>query len=95
MPAPTGMPAFSILLIGGFLLPPMPGAEMLAGLLQSVGIAKIGHAHVWLAWALIALISLHMLAAIFHHFVARGEVVLRIVPQFLHPLCHRLRGSRR
>ena len=90
----TPAPADATLLIGGFLLPPMPGAELLAALLQSVGIAKIGHAHVWLAWTLVVLITLHVAAAALHHFVLRDDVLLRILPYSWHPLCNRLRGCR-
>lgn len=37
-------------------------------------------AHEWLSWALMALIALHVLAALKHHFVDRDDTLKRILP---------------
>lgn len=36
--------------------------------------------HVWAAWALLALVSLHALAALWHHFVHRDPVLTAMLP---------------
>jgi cytochrome b561 len=36
--------------------------------------------HVWLAWAMIVLIPVHVLAALYHHFVRDDNVLLRMLP---------------
>jgi hypothetical protein len=38
------------------------------------------HVHVLLVWTLLALISLHVLAALFHHFVFRDTILIRMIP---------------
>jgi cytochrome b561 len=88
-------PDREILLIGGAVLPPLPGAELITSLLAAIGIENMGQLHGWLATALMVLVGLHLLAALLHHFVYRDEIVLRMAPSITHPLLHRLRGSRR
>lgn len=36
--------------------------------------------HVWLAWAMIGLVPLHILAGLYHHFVKHDNVLLRMIP---------------
>lgn len=36
--------------------------------------------HVWLAWAMIGLVPLHILAGLYHHFVKHDNVLLRMLP---------------
>jgi len=36
--------------------------------------------HVVFVWTLLALISLHVLAALFHHFVVRDTILIRMIP---------------
>jgi cytochrome b561 len=38
------------------------------------------HVHVFFVWTLLALISLHVLAALFHHFVVRDTILIRMIP---------------
>ncbi len=38
------------------------------------------HVHVVLVWTLLALISLHVLAALVHHFVVRDTILIRMIP---------------
>nr|WP_256379993.1 cytochrome b/b6 domain-containing protein [Bradyrhizobium sp. Cp5.3] len=38
------------------------------------------HVHVFLVWSLLALISLHVLAALVHHFVFRDTILVRMIP---------------
>jgi len=37
-------------------------------------------AHVWLAWSMLVLIPAHIIAALYHHFVRRDNVLLRMLP---------------
>ncbi len=37
-------------------------------------------AHTWLAWAMLVLIPLHILAGLYHHFLRRDNVLLRMLP---------------
>jgi cytochrome b561 len=46
-------------------------------------------AHVWLAWATLALVAIHVLAALRHHLVLKDDVLRRMLPGA------RLRGDRR
>ena len=39
-----------------------------------------GDVHVYLAWSLLALIGLHVAAALYHHFVRRDGVLQRMLP---------------
>jgi superoxide oxidase len=38
------------------------------------------HVHVFFVWTLLALISLHVMAALFHHFVFRDTILVRMIP---------------
>lgn len=38
------------------------------------------HVHVFFVWTLLALISLHVMAALFHHFVVRDAILVRMIP---------------
>jgi superoxide oxidase len=38
------------------------------------------HVHVFFVWTLLALISLHVLAALFHHFVVRDTILISMIP---------------
>ncbi|MCS3929050.1 cytochrome b561 [Bradyrhizobium elkanii] len=38
------------------------------------------HVHVFFVWTLLALILLHVMAALFHHFVLRDPILVRMVP---------------
>src|SRR5258708_16207932 len=38
------------------------------------------HVHVFFVWTLLALISPHVMAALFHHFVFRDPILVRMVP---------------
>jgi cytochrome b561 len=67
----------------GFALPALIGPdEDLADLL--------GEVHEGAAWALFALVALHVAAALYHHFVRRDEVLVAMLPA---RLARRLRAS--
>jgi len=54
---------------------PMPGIP------QDMALAGLANkAHFYFAWALIALVSLHILAALKHHFINRDNVLKRMMP---------------
>jgi superoxide oxidase len=38
------------------------------------------HVHVFFVWTLLAFISLHVMAALFHHFVFRDTILVRMIP---------------
>jgi cytochrome b561 len=38
------------------------------------------HIHVFFVWTLLALISLHVMAALFHHLVFRDTILVRMIP---------------
>jgi hypothetical protein len=38
------------------------------------------HVHVFFVWTLLALISLHVMAALFHHFVFGDTILVRMIP---------------
>jgi cytochrome b561 len=42
--------------------------------------ATMYHIHVFFVWSLLALISLHVTAALFHHFVFRDTILVRMIP---------------
>jgi len=39
--------------------------------------------HLWLAWTLLAFVSLHALAALWHHFIRRDDVLRAMCPRWL------------
>jgi len=39
-----------------------------------------GDVHAWLMWALLALVALHIFAALYHHFARRDGVLRRMLP---------------
>lgn len=73
----------------GLHWPQIPGFAERFGDLRPL----LNELHWYGAWTLIVLVSLHAVAALFHHLVLRDDVLLRMVPQRLHPALHRLRGS--
>lgn len=54
------------------LMPPVPESEALAGLAHQ--------AHGALAWLLAVVVALHFLAALRHHFIAKNDVLRRMLP---------------
>jgi len=62
-----------IILFGSFVLPPLlPADRALAH--------QVFQVHGWTALLLLALIGLHMAAALYHHFVRRDEVLAGMLP---------------
>ena len=41
---------------------------------------QVGEIHEWNGWAIIALASLHALAALYHHYVLKDRVLMRMLP---------------
>lgn len=41
---------------------------------------EAGDVHTWMAWALLALVVLHALAALYHYFVRRDRILQRMLP---------------
>ncbi len=69
----TSATGFPVVLFGIWPLPDFaPKDQALAGLLKT--------AHAWLAYTLMGLITLHIAAALKHHFVNRDGLLLRMLP---------------
>lgn len=47
--------------------------------------ARVGVTHVWLAWTLLALVGLHVAAALKHHLFDRDDVLARMLPRLRRP----------
>ena len=47
---------------------------------RSISAMTAYQVHVFFVWTLLALISLHVMAALFHHFVFRDTILVRMIP---------------
>jgi cytochrome b561 len=68
--------------VGCTAVPRLPNIDRL-GSSFSIGhpvSAMTYHVHVFFVWSLLALISLHVTAALFHHFVFRDTILVRMIP---------------
>jgi cytochrome b561 len=54
----------------------------------------IGDAHELLAYIILALLAVHILAALRHHWIIKDETMLRMTPKFLEKILQKLRGNR-
>ncbi len=71
--AHSGAANFPVVVFGSFTLPALVGPdEALKKLL--------GAAHFWGGWAMLALVSLHIAAALRHHLVVKDDVLRRMLP---------------
>ncbi len=64
-------------------VPGLPNIDLLGSGLsigRPISAMAAYHVHVFLVWTLLALISLHVLAALFHHFVFRDTILIRMIP---------------
>jgi len=64
-------------------VPGLPNIDLLGSGLsigRSVSAMTAYHVHVFFVWTLLALISLHVMAALFHHFVFRDTILVRMIP---------------
>ena len=64
---------WTITVFGLFRLPHLVAARSPIG-------RQAGDVHVFLAWALLALVGLHVAAALYHHFVRRDRILQRMLP---------------
>lgn len=72
---------------------PWPHLPILPTLENKKEIGKLlGDAHGFLANSFLALLALHVGAALKHHFVARNDVLTRMSPKFMTGFLNRLRG---
>jgi cytochrome b561 len=68
--------------VGCTAVPRLPNIDRL-GSSFSIGhpvSAMMYHVHVFFVWSLLALVSLHVTAALFHHFVFRDTILVRMIP---------------
>jgi cytochrome b561 len=64
-------------------VPGLPNIDLLGSGLsigRPISAMTAYHVHVFFVWTLLALISLHVMAALFHHFVFRDPILVRMVP---------------
>jgi cytochrome b561 len=64
-------------------VPGLPNIDLLGSGLsigRPVSAMTAYHVHVIFVWTLLALISLHVMAALFHHFVFRDTILVRMIP---------------
>lgn len=64
-------------------VPGLPNIDLLGSDLPiggSVSAMTAYHVHVFFVWTLLALISLHVMAALFHHFIIRDTILVRMIP---------------
>jgi cytochrome b561 len=64
-------------------VPGLPNIDLLGSGLsigRPISATTAYHVHVFFVWTLLALISLHVLAALFHHFVVRDTILIRMIP---------------
>lgn len=47
------------------------------------GLRSFAHIHNWLVWVLIGAVTLHVAAALWHHFATRDRTLLRMLPESL------------
>ncbi len=64
-------------------VPGLPNIDLLGSGLSighPVGAMTAYHVHVLFVWTLLAMISLHVMAALFHHFFFRDTILVRMIP---------------
>jgi superoxide oxidase len=64
-------------------VPGLPNIDLLGSGLsvgRPISAMTAYHVHVFFVWTLLALISLHAMAALFHHFVFRDRTLVRMIP---------------
>jgi len=64
---------YAVSLFGAITLPPLSATGSSTG-------HEAGDIHSFLAWALLALVGVHVLAALYHHFVLRDDTLSRMRP---------------
>lgn len=78
-----------------FGLFPMPFLPVLSELPDKKQIADmLAGAHGALAWVIVAVVALHVGAALEHHFIERDDVLLRMTPRFLEKALRAMRGEK-
>lgn len=65
---------------GLFTWPQLPVLSTMAPATKKVVVGQFAQAHELLAWAAIVLVTLHVLGALYHHFLARDNVLRNILP---------------
>jgi len=63
----------------------LPGKKEIREIFESI--------HWWLAWVIVAVVALHIGAALKHHFIERDDILLRMSPRFLGRILRYLRGE--
>jgi len=75
--SPLGLPT---MYFGWFAWPDLPGFADMTRAAKHVYQHNFGAAHVFLAWSAIVLIPIHILGALYHHFLRRDDVLKRMFP---------------
>jgi len=64
-------------------VPGLPNIDLLAAGVSTgspLNARAAYHVHVFFVWMLFAVIALHVLAALYHHFIARDVILIRMLP---------------
>ncbi len=75
--SPMGLPT---MYFGWFAWPDLPGFADMTRATKHVWQHNFGAAHVFLAWSAIVLVPIHIGGALYHQFIRRDEVLLRMIP---------------
>jgi len=75
--SPLGLPT---MYFGWFAWPELPYLSELPRAAKKVWSHEFGATHVFLAWSVIVLLTIHFAAALYHHFVRRDVVLARMLP---------------
>ena len=75
--SPLGLPT---MYFGWFAWPQLPYFSDLPRAAKKIWSHEFGTVHVYLAWSAIVLVLIHLVAALYHHFVRRDVVLARMLP---------------
>jgi cytochrome b561 len=75
--SPLGLPT---LYFGWFAWPDLPYISELPRAAKKIVSHEFGDVHVLLAWSAIALVAIHILAALYHQFIRRDDILARMLP---------------
>lgn len=75
--SPLGLPT---MYFGWFAWPQLPYFSDLPRAAKKIWMREFDTMHVYLAWSAIVLVTLHVVAALYHHFLRRDVVLARMLP---------------
>ena len=75
--SPLGLPT---MYFGWFAWPELPYFSDLPRAAKKIWVHEFGTVHVYLAWSAIVLVTIHVVAALYHQFIRRDVVLGRMLP---------------